>query len=77
MLNSQIHPHIPPHAKKVFSGIRADIYQWEQELYDGRIVTFERTRFTDGAFIIPILKNGKILLTRQSQPAREDFISLP
>lgn len=69
---------IPPTAKKVFSGVRADIYQWDQEMYDGSIETFERIRFIDGSFVVAILPNGRILLTRQEQPARQHhFIWLP
>ncbi|KKP89624.1 MAG: NUDIX hydrolase [Candidatus Moranbacteria bacterium GW2011_GWC2_37_73] len=26
---------IPEHAKKVFSGTFFDVYQWEQEMFDG------------------------------------------
>lgn len=71
------HPSIPSDAKLVFSGIRSEIYQWKQMLYDGTETTFERIRFVDGAFVLPVLKNGKILLTRQEQPSRDPFISLP
>lgn len=77
MSNSHNHPHIPENAKKVFSGVRADIYQWNQKMYDGSTEIFERIRFSDGAFVVPILKNGNILLTLQQQPARKPFISLP
>ncbi len=69
---------IPAHAEKVFSWIRMDIYQWDQELYDGTITRFERSRFRDGAFVIGILPDGRILMTEQEQPAREGiFIGLP
>jgi ADP-ribose pyrophosphatase len=69
---------IPQNAKKVFSWIRFDIYQWEQELYDGSTTTFERARFRDGSFVIPVLPDGQILMTIQEQPAREGaFHSLP
>jgi ADP-ribose pyrophosphatase len=46
-------------------------------MYDGSIARFERIRFVDGAFVIPILPDGRILLTRQEQPGRSEFISLP
>lgn len=46
-------------------------------MYDGRIARFERIRFLDGAFVLPILSDGRILLTRQEQPGRPEFISLP
>ncbi len=46
-------------------------------MYDGSIARFERIRFIDGSFVIPILPDGRILLTRQEQPGRSEFISLP
>lgn len=71
------HPIIPENAELVFDGVRTQIFQWNQEMYDGTIARFERARFMDGAFVLPILKNGNILLTRQEQPTRSKFISLP
>jgi ADP-ribose pyrophosphatase len=46
-------------------------------MYDGTIKRFETIRFLDGAFVIPILPDGRILLTRQEQPLIAEFISLP
>lgn len=68
---------IPPHAELVFSWVRSRIYQWDQEMYDGTTKRFESIRFLDGAFVIPILPDGRILLTKQEQPLMEEFISLP
>ncbi len=68
---------IPSHAELMFSWVRSQIYQWDQEMYDGSIRRFESIRFTDGAFVFPILPNWRILLTRQEQPWRRQFISLP
>lgn len=69
---------IPPEAKKVFSWVRVDVYQWQQQLYDGSVTTFERTRFRDGAFVIAVLPDGQLLMTKQEQPARsKPFLSLP
>ena len=46
-------------------------------MYDGTIKRFESIKFLDGAFCIPILPDGKILLTLQEQPLISEFISLP
>jgi ADP-ribose pyrophosphatase len=46
-------------------------------MYDQSIARFERIRFLDGAFVIAILPNDNILLTRQTQPGRSEFLSLP
>jgi ADP-ribose pyrophosphatase len=71
------HHLIPPDAACVFRWIRADIYQKNQLMYDGSYSTFEYIRYLDGAFVIPILPNGNILLTLQEQPGREKFYSFP
>lgn len=70
---------IPEHAKKVFSGILFDIYQWEQTLYDGSTTTFERAvRRAGGAQVIAVTKDHSILLCEQSQPDSETvYPSLP
>lgn len=55
-----------------------NVYQWDQVLYDGSIKIFERAEFLDGAFVLGVLPNGKILMTEQEQPSRDTpFFSLP
>jgi ADP-ribose pyrophosphatase len=68
---------IPDHAKKVFSGVMFDVYQWEQEMYDGTIKIFEKLQRPDTVVVFPVLDDGTILLTEQQQPGREDFIDAP
>ena len=68
---------IPPQAKKVFSGVIFDVYQWEQELYDGRKVIFEKLKRPDTAVVFPVLSDGKIILIEQEQPGKELFIAAP
>lgn len=65
---------IPDHAKLVFKGVIFDVYQWEQKMYDGSIATFEKLKRPDTAIVFPVLPDGRILLTEQSQPGKEVFI---
>lgn len=65
---------LPPHAKCVFKGTIFDVYQWEQELYNGQTVTFEKLKRPDTVVILPVLDNGKILITEQEQPGKKPFI---
>ncbi len=73
-MSSQI---IPSHAELVFSWIRSKIYQWDQIMYNGVTKRFESIRFIDWAFVVAILPDWRILLTRQEQPLISEFISLP
>lgn len=65
---------IPDHAKKVFSGVLFDVYQWEQELFNGARTVFEKIRRPDTVVVFPVLDDGRILLTEQEQPGSEPFI---
>ena len=67
---------IPPQAKKVFRGILFDIYQWEQQLYDGTSRTFELATSTPAAHIIAT-KDGKVLINKESQPSSGSYLALP
>ncbi|MEK7650014.1 MAG: NUDIX hydrolase [Patescibacteria group bacterium] len=66
---------IPDHAKQVFKGVIFDVYQWEQELFDGSKAIFEKLKRPDTVVIFPILPDGKILLTEQKQPGKDPFIA--
>ena len=65
---------IPDHAKKVFSGILFDVYQWQQKMFDGSTATFEKLKRPDTVVVFPVLADGRILLTEQEQPGKEPFI---
>ncbi|MFZ2187813.1 MAG: NUDIX hydrolase [Candidatus Moraniibacteriota bacterium] len=67
---------LPEKAKLVFKGTRCEIYQWEQELFDGSKTTFENIRRYPAATIIAI-QDGKIVVQSQEQPHKKPFISLP
>lgn len=68
---------IPPSAKKVFSGILFDVYQWEQEQFDGSMKTFEMLYRRPGATIIPVLDGRKLLIAEDEQPGRPMKITFP
>ncbi len=67
---------IPENAKRVFDGVIFDVYQWEQELFDGSTTTFERLKRPNTVNVIPILDNGKILLSQEKQPGLPEFIGV-
>src|SRR5688572_20587166 len=59
---------IPDNAKKVFEGVIFDVYQWEQEMYDGTKAVFEKLRRPDTVSIIPVTESGQIIFSYQEQP---------
>ncbi|HBW74246.1 MAG: NUDIX hydrolase [Candidatus Magasanikbacteria bacterium GW2011_GWA2_45_39] len=68
---------LPPNAKKVFSGLIWDVYQWPQKMFDGTTHTFECLKRVNTAVIIPMV-GDKILIQRQLQPHWErELVSLP
>lgn len=68
---------IPDDAKKVFQGEIFNVYQWEQEMYDGTTHTFERVTRPDTVLVIPVTEEGKIIICEQEQPHREKpYLSL-
>lgn len=65
---------IPPNAKRAFKGVIFDVYQWEQEMFDGSRAIFERVKRQDSVTILPVLPDGKILLAEQEQPGHPPFV---
>ncbi len=65
---------IPEHATNVFTGKLFDVWQWQQEMYDGTTVTFEKLKRPDTVVVFAVLPDGKILLTEQEQPGKAPFI---
>lgn len=55
---------------KVFSGILFDIYQREQEQFDGSIKTFEMADRINSALVIPTIRD-QILVAYQTQPSKD------
>lgn len=64
---------IPKKAKKVFSGVIFDVYQWQQKMFDGSHATFERIKRQDSVVVIAT-KGKKILLEKEIQPAMSEAV---
>jgi ADP-ribose pyrophosphatase len=59
---------MPAHATRVFKGVVFDVYQWEQEGYDGSVHTFEKLKRSDTVVVIAVTPDKKIVVTDQMQP---------
>ena len=68
---------IPSTAKQVFKGKIFEVWQWEQQLFDGSAATFELLKRPHTAQVIPVV-GDKILMQVERQPnSPEAFITLP
>lgn len=67
---------IPENAKKVFEGILFDVYQWEQEQFDGSKKTFEMVERIGNVTLLAVVKD-KILLLKEEQPGIGKYTGLP
>lgn len=77
IIRPKIKQPAPPDAKKVFKGVVFDVYQWEQEMYDGTKKTFEKLKRPDTVVIVPVTKDKNILITNEEQPGKGAFVNLP
>ncbi len=66
---------LPKEATCVFQGKIFSVYQWEQDLFDGSKTIFEKIKRPATVMVLPVTETGKIILTKQSQPAEGEFIS--
>lgn len=67
---------IPAKAVRIFEGVIYDVYQWQQELFDGSKATFEMLRRPDAITAICVV-DGKILVINEEQPHRGKKVSFP
>lgn len=67
---------MPDNAHCVFKGKIFEVWQWEQQLFDGTFKTFERLKRADTAQTIAVV-GDKILVQDEQQPDSDLFISLP
>jgi ADP-ribose pyrophosphatase len=67
---------IPKEAKRVFKGVIFDVYQWQQEKFDGSFATYEMIKRPDTVNVLAI-KDDKIVIIRDEQPSRPAVLTLP
>jgi ADP-ribose pyrophosphatase len=67
---------LPAEAAVVFKGISFDIYQWQQELYDGSFTTFEMAKRPNAVSIIPVIAD-KVVILHEEQPTHPRRTSFP
>ncbi|MES3030855.1 MAG: NUDIX hydrolase [Patescibacteria group bacterium] len=53
--------------KKVFGGVRFDIYQWSQKQFDGSTATYEIAKRQDSVIVMAIMDN-EMVLVKEQQP---------
>ncbi len=59
--------NIPEGARRVFKGIRYEIYQWPQKMFDGSEATFEMIKRADSVEALVVV-GDKILIQEEQQP---------
>lgn len=67
---------IPKVAQLAFKGEIFDVYQWQQELFDGSSATFEMLRRPDTVTVICVV-DGKIIVLDEEQPNSGKRTSFP
>lgn len=68
---------LPPHATRVFEGELFDVYQWEQEQFDGSVKTFEKLKRDDTVVIVPTIPGKRFLFLTDEQPGRDPILTFP
>jgi len=67
---------LPDKAKLVFKGKIFDVYQYDQELYDGSHAVFEMLKRPDTVQVLAVV-DDKIIVLEDEQPHREMVLALP
>jgi len=67
---------IPEKAKKVFEGVIFDVYQWNQEMFDGTTEVFEMLKRPDTIGVLP-LHGENVVVIDEEQPNTKREESLP
>lgn len=69
--------YIPTSAKKVFTGVVFEVYQWRQKMFNNTHEIFEVATRPDTVEVVGITPEKKIIILRQKQPHTKWFFSLP
>jgi 8-oxo-dGTP pyrophosphatase MutT (NUDIX family) len=67
---------IPEQAARVFKGQIFDTYQWQQEMFDGSLETFEMLRRVDTLKVLAVV-DSKFVVLYEEQPNFGSFIDVP
>ena len=67
---------VPDSAERVFEGVLFDVYQWQQEMFDGSYATFEMMKRPDTIVVIAV-KGDKLVVVEQEQPGHSAFYDFP
>jgi len=67
---------VPENATCVFRGKIFDVYQWQQEMFDGSFETFEMLKRQDTVNVLAI-KDEKLVILKQQQPGKAEFYGIP
>ena len=67
---------LPTRASRVFKGVIFDVYQWQQEMFDGTTETFEMLKRPDTVEVIAI-KDNKLVVVHEQQPGSREFYDIP
>jgi ADP-ribose pyrophosphatase YjhB (NUDIX family) len=76
VLGNKMTNQIPKNAKKVFSGVIFEVYQWKQKMFDGKFKIFERIVRQNTVIILASYKN-KVVVLKQKQPGTNWFFCTP
>lgn len=66
---------LPSNAKLVFTGEIFEVWQWDQQMFDGTMATFERIWRPPTVIVIATV-GDKLLIEEQDQPDRKNTINL-
>lgn len=76
MENSKPRAGLPLNARRVFKGVIFEVWQWDQNMFDGTTEIFEKIWRIPTVEVVAII-GDKILIEKQDQPDRPNNINLP